>query len=421
MATAVRRLSAARWVSTTFGALELRDFRVLWIGTALSGLAFMMSMTAQSVVAFDLSGNNRAVGLVMFGQGIAMLILSPFGGALADRLSKRLLLLICQSAIGLTMFATAVLIATGAITVLLLAAGSFVMGTMFSFLGPARQAYVGEVVDRERRGNAVALSQVAMNLMRVVGPSLAGVLLAIGFIGAAGTYFVMAAIFLVVVATLLQLPPTRSSAPSGASVFAEIGAGLQHIRESPRLLRLVTGFVLITMVGFPYMTVMPGFVSEELGRGAAAYGVLLAVSASGGLLVSLLVASLADSPRASLLQILMCVALGVALILTGMAPNFAIALVTMFAVGGGVSGFQALNSALTLGNTAPAYYGRVMSITMLAFSATGIIGLPVGVLADAIGERATLIAMGVTVCVVVLLLALWGRGVEAQHRIEQQQ
>ena len=257
-----------------------------------------------------------------------------------------------------------------------------------------------------------------MNLTRVVGPSLAGVLLAISFVGPAGTYFVMAAIFVIVVATLLQLPPTRSSASAGANVFAEIGAGLRHIRESPRLLRLVTGFVLITMVGFPYMTVMPGFVSDELGRGAAAYGVLLAVSAMGGLLVSLLVASLADSPRASLLQLLMSVGLGVALILSGLAPNFVTALVTMFAVGGGVSGFQALNSALTLGNTAPAYYGRVMSITMLAFSATGIIGLPVGLLADAIGERATLMAMGVTVCVVVLLLALWGRGVEAKHTAE---
>ena len=398
---------ASRWLSTTFSALELRDFRVLWIGTALSGLAFMMSMTAQSVVAFDLSGNNRAVGLVMFGQGVAMLFISPFGGALADRLSKRLLLLLCQSVIGLAMFATALLIATDRITIFFLAAGAFVMGTMFSFLGPARQAYVGEVVDLDRRGNAVALSQVAMNLTRVVGPSLAGVMLAVGLIGAAGTYFFMAFLFVLVVATLLQLPPTRASAPSGTHVLGEIGAGLRHVTENPRLLHLVAGFVLVTMVGFPYMTVMPGFVTQELGRGAAAYGILLAVSALGGLIVSLAIASLADSPRAPLLLSLMSGGLGVMLILTGLVPNFAAALVTMFGVGGCVSGFQALNSALTLRDTAPAYYGRVMSITMLAFSATGIIGLPIGVLADAIGERTTLIVMGVGVLLVVAGLALW--------------
>jgi MFS family permease len=397
----------ARWLATTFAALDLRDFRVLWIGTALSGLAFMMSMTAQNVVAFDLSGNNRAVGLVMFGQGVAMLFISPFGGALADRLSKRLLLLVCQLAIGLTMFATALLIAVDAISVFFLAVGAFVMGTMFSFLGPARQAYVGEVVPLDRRGNAVALSQVAMNLTRVIGPSLAGVMLAVSVIGAAGTYFFMGVIFVVVVATLLRLPPTRASAPSGTSVLGEIRAGLRHVTENPRLFNLVAGFVLVTMVGFPYMTVMPGFVTEELGQGAAAYGILLAVSAVGGLLVSLAVASVADSRRAPLLLTLMSGGLGVMLIVTGMAPTFAAALVTMFGVGGCVSGFQALNSALTLHSTSPAYYGRVMSITMLAFSATGIIGLPIGMLADAIGERTTLMVMGVAVLVVVAGLAVW--------------
>lgn len=142
MATTLSRRRPSRWLTATFGALQLRDFRILWIGTGLAFLAFMMSMTAQNVVAFDLTGNNRAVGLVMFGQGVAMLMLSPFGGALADRLSKRLLLLVCQTVIGLAMFITAVLIAIGAITVLYLAVGSFVMGTMFSFLGPARQAYL---------------------------------------------------------------------------------------------------------------------------------------------------------------------------------------------------------------------------------------------------------------------------------------
>ena len=83
---------------------------MLWFGSLFSFLAFMMSNTAQNVVAFDIAGNNRAVGLVMFGQGIAMLVLSPFGGALADRMSKRLLLLVAQSAIGLTMIVTAILI-----------------------------------------------------------------------------------------------------------------------------------------------------------------------------------------------------------------------------------------------------------------------------------------------------------------------
>lgn len=407
MATTTERPRASRWVSSTFNALDIRHFRILWIGTLLSFLAFMMSNTAQSVVAFDLAGNNSAVGLVMFGQGVSMLLLSPFGGALADRMSKRMLLLVAQSVIGLTMFATAVLIATGAITVLWLAAGSFVLGTMFSFLGPTRQAYLGDLVEPARRGNAVALTQVAMNLTRVAGPFLAGGLLAWQVFGAAGTYFFMAGLFVIVVATLFQLPGTQGSSAGRPGMIAEIAAGLRHVRENRGLLQLVVGFVLVTLVGFPYMTVLPGYATDVLGVGTGGYGILLGVSALGGLIVSLAVASLADSPRASLILMLSSAGIGVALIFTGLAPGFAVALVTMFLVGGAVSGFQTLNSALVMRETSPEYYGRVMSITMLAFSGTGLIALPVGLLADAIGERATLIVMGAGVCLVVALLSLW--------------
>jgi len=415
--TTTTRPRASRWVSSTFASLELRHFRILWIGTLFATVGFMMSNTAQSVVAFDLSGNNRAVGLVMFGQGIAMLVLSPFGGALADRMSKRLVLLVCQSVIGLSMLATAVLIASGAITVLLLAAGAFVMGTMFSFLGPARQAYLGDIVGPEQRGNAVALNQVAMNLTRVVGPFLAGGMLAWRLMGSAGTYFFMAALYVIVVVTLLQLPPTRSAGSGRPGMLSEIRAGLRHVSENPRLLQLVAGFVLITMIGFPYMTVMPGFVTDVLDGSTATFGILLGVSALGGLIVSLAVASLADSPRAPTVLMLCSAGLGVGLILTGLAPSFALALLTMFGVGGGVSGFQTLNNALALRETAPAYYGRVMSITMLAFSGTSLIALPIGMLADAIGERATLIAMGAGVCLAVALLRVWAASMPAAQPV----
>ena len=113
MATIAAQPRAIRWVNSTFAALEQRRFRVLWTGTAISFIGFMMSSTAQNVVAYDLSGNNRAVGLVMFGQGVAMLILSPVGGVLADRMSKRMLLMVSQATIGLRMLATALLIAAG--------------------------------------------------------------------------------------------------------------------------------------------------------------------------------------------------------------------------------------------------------------------------------------------------------------------
>jgi MFS family permease len=406
----------AGWLSTTFAALGVRNYRILWLSTAFSMVAFMMSMTAQGVVAYHITGSNRAVGFVMFGQGIAMLAFAPFGGVLADRISKRLLLLVCQSVIGLSMLAVALLLWADLLTVPFLAISSFVMGAMFSFLGPARQAYIGELVEPGLRGNAVALSQVAMNLTRVIGPFVAGALLAVSVIGAAGTYFFMAAIFVVVVVTLSYLPPAP---PRGEreqrGVFADIALGLRHVSENPRLLSLVVTFVVVTMVSFPYMTLMPAFVIDELGAGTGSVGLLYGVAAVGGLITSLAVASLADSARAPLVLVLSSVGIGLTLILTGLAPNLALAMLTMFGVGAGTSAFQTLNNALTMREADPAYYGRVMALTMLAFSANSLMSLPIGVLADAIGERRTLIAMGAASCAVIPLLGLWSARLAARR------
>ena len=394
------------WAASTFDSLGIRAYRILWIGTVLSFIGFMMSMTAQNVVAYDLTDSNRSVGWVMFGQGIAMLALTPFGGAVADRVSKRLLLLVCQATIGVSVLVIGLLILTDAITVFFLAAGAFVTGTMFSFIGPTRTAFIGEVVEPERRGNAIALTQVGMNATRVGGPFIAGALLAWKAMGAAGTYFVVAAIFVLVVATLVQLPPSRTRDASGTSVLGDIRLGMNHVAENASLRQIVVGFILVTVLGFPYMVVLPGFSKDVLGAGTAGFGLMVGVSAVGGLVMSLVVASLADSSRAPMFLFLSSIGLGVSLILTGLAPTFPIALLTMVLVGAAGSAFQTLNNAMALRLAHADYFGRVMSLMMLAWSFTGLIGLPIGVIADAVGERAVIVALGVAVCVAVTALAL---------------
>jgi MFS family permease len=379
---------------------------VLWIGTLLSFVAFMMSNTAQSIVAFDITGNNRAVGTVIFGQGVAMLALTPFGGAIADRVSKRFLLLVCQGSIGVSMFVIAVLIATDSITVFFLAAGAFVTGMMFSFLGPTRTAYIGQIVPEERRGNAIALTQVAMNFTRVFGPFAAAGLLAWELVGSAGTYFILAGLFVFVVVTLAQLPASRGI-QRHSSMLADVRLGFRHVRHNPRLLQIVIGFIIITVVGFPYMVLLPGFTQDALGTGKAGYGIMAGVSAIGGLIASLVVASLADSSKAVILQLFASLLLGVGLILTGVAPTFPIALLTMVLVGAGGSAFQTLNNSLALKEADPDYYGRVMSLMMMAWSFNGLIGLPIGIAADISGERTVLVGMGVAVCVFFAILSLW--------------
>lgn len=397
-----------RWSARTFDSLSVPGYRVLWIGSMLAFVAFFMATIAQSVVAFDLTGENSAVGAVVFGQGLAMLFLAPFGGALADRVSKRTLLLVAQAIVAGVFIFVGVMIAAGAISIPILAASSFAVGTMFSLLGPARQAYVGVLVEHERRGNAIALNQVALNTGRVLGPFIAGALLAWPLVDATGTYFLMGAMYLAAVATLTLLPPAPGrGAGEGPSVLEDVLIGVRYVAEQPRLRALIVQFVFVMLAGFPFITVMPAFVEKALDADTGAFGVLMGVMASGGLLASLLVAPIADSPRAPLVLTIEAVVFGIALFLTGIAPSVLVAAGTMFFVGLASGGFQTLNNSVIIRESDETYYGRVMSLTMMAFAGFSIMAYPVGAIADVIGERAMLMSMGASVTAVALAVAQW--------------
>ena len=390
-----------RWADETFGALAIAPFRTLWIGTFTSFLAFFMSTVVNSVVAFQLTGSNRAVGTVIFGQGIAMFLIGPFGGALADRWPKRRVVAVGQSVAGASFATLAVLYAAGWLAIAHLAIGAFALGTCFAFIGPARQALVGELVPPEQRGNATALALVANNASRIGGPAVAGVLLAWDAAGPGSAYCAMAALYGLAAATLHWLPPSLGRADRGSHVLADVVDGLRYVRQRRVLKLLLLQFVGVFMVGFPYVALMPGLVENQLGRGAEGISLLAGSAAAGGLLTSLLVARIADSPRARAVNTGLGFLFAVSLLALALAPSFALAAVASFGIGAASGGYQTLATAVMLVTTEPIYIGRVMSLTMMAFAGFGVMGLPIGWLADAIGERGTLAAMGIAVTVAV--------------------
>jgi MFS family permease len=277
---------------------------------------------------------------------------------------------------------------------------------MFSLLGPTRQAYVGYLVEPERRGNAVALQQVALNAGRVGGPFIAAALLAIPFIDATGTYLFMGIMYLAAMVTLALLPAAPSRAGGqGIGLMEDVLIGVRYVAHNPRLRALVLQFVFVMLAGFPFIAIMPAFVENSLNSDTSTFGLLMGIMAIGGLIASLLVAQIADSSRAPHVIIAGCAGFGVSLFLTGIAPTIAIAAVTMFLVGLTSGAFQTLNNAVIVREASTEYYGRVMSLTMMAFAGFGVIALPVGFIADAVGERTTLMVMGVVVCIVTAIMA----------------
>lgn len=396
-----------KWFEGTFSALRIHDFRVLWSGTVLAFVAFFMSTVVQAVVAYDLTKSNGAVGLVVFAQGLGQMLCGPPGGAAADRLSKRMVVLVCQVAITFAFFALAAAIWGDVLRIWFLALMSFVIGASFGFLGPARQSFMFEIVGPEKRGNAIALSQgVALNGARILGPALAGLAFWLDFIGKGGAYFVMGLFYVAAIITTVMLPATKPNPnPSGKSVFGDMITGIQYVWQRPQIRVLILSYVVVIMLGFPYVTVLPGLVENAFDRGSDSITILYAVSAAGGLISSLWLASLADSPRAAVIYPVSSFLFGLSVIATGLAPTFVGVGVAMFMVGVASGGFQTLNGALIAKVTDPDYFGRVVSLTFFAFAAFGIVALPIGLVADIIGERLTLALMGAGVCAAVAVFA----------------
>ena len=392
----------SNWAANTFQSLHRRDFRILWLGTAFSFLAFNMSWIVQSVVAFDIAGNNSAVGIVFTGMGIATLFVAPFGGVIADRVSKRRLLLIGQSVMCVTFATVGALILTDQITIFFLFVSTLLMGLVFSFIAPARQAWVGELLPEDEISNGVALTQVGMSATRVLGPAVAAVLLALAFVGSGGTYLVMGALLAIVVATLAQLPPTRSKPKQDRqSVISELRGGYRHIVGRPRLRLAVLVFIGLTITAYSYQVVFPGLLENELGVDPEkGLGPLFIISAVAGLLATVLLAASASGRHAWKVMLATAVLLGLGTTATAAAPNYLALAILMVPVGVAMSAFQMLNNALVMRESEPAFFGRVMSITMLAWGLNSLAGLPFGMLADSIGERGSLVVMGVLATVV---------------------
>lgn len=395
----------SRWFDDTFQSLSNPQYRTLWLGTTVAFLAFMMSSIVQSIVAFDLTGKNGAVGIVALGMGVATIVISPFGGVIADRVSKRRLVMIGQTIIGINFLTVGIMIVTDQITVPMLVASTFVLGAVFAFIGPARQAWIGELVSGPELGNAIAMQQVGMTGTRVVGPLLTGLLVAIPFIGSGGTYLFMSGLFAYVIFTLTRLPGTKARPTGGRSIFGDFKLGFNHIKSRPRLGLLVTSFMGVIMFGFSNQVVLPGFLENELGRDAKDIGLLFFAGAISGLVVTLGVASKASGPNAWKMMLTGGFILGVSLAITAFAGSFWQVMVMLFIGGAGSSAFQLLNNSLIMQESDHAYYGRVMSLTMMAWGLNGLVGFPFGLFADAVGERETIFVMGilvVAVCTVTL-------------------
>jgi MFS family permease len=278
----------------------------------------------------------------------------------------------------------------------------FVIG-LFSGTGmalgmPARTPLMAEVVGHEQVMSAIAMSNAAMNGTRLIGPALAGAI--VGVWGLDIVYFSQAGLNVISMAILLAVPTGLGAGGSRAakgSMFAEIGAGLKYTATDPRLRLLILMMFGITFLAMPYTMLLPGFVQEDLGRGPGAYGILQSVSGVGALVGSLVIASMTEFERKPLVQWIAGVLGGAGLIVLAVTTamfGYAGAIGTIIFLGLTLTAYQTLNSTMLMDEARPEFYGRVMSISMMTFSAMPLMAYPLGAIADAVGAKQTFVAEG---------------------------
>jgi MFS family permease len=379
-----------------FGALRHRNFRLFLGGQFVSLVGTWMQTVAQGWLVLQLTHSAFQVGLVTTIGTLPVLLFTLYGGVVADRVNRRRFLLVLQSLMLLEALALAVLTATGRVTVGWVMVLAAAQGLFSAFEIPARQAFLGEMTGRDDLMTAIALNSSVFNVTRVIGPAIAGILIAA--LGTAACFFVNAASYLGVLWMLAIMRPPFAGAVTGVARRSTFRDGWRYILDTPepRLLTLLT--ITCSVFGFSFAPMLPVYASEVLGAGATGYGALMSGVGVGAAAAALFVAAMGHRVHREGRVFAFAALFGGVLVATSLASRFGPALVLLTFAGC----TWALTGILTntlLQTKAPDHLrGRVMgfySFMVVGMAPFG--ALQAGWVSEHFGVRCSL-AIGGAVC-----------------------
>lgn len=369
-----------------------------------------MQRVAQDWLVLTIPGNGgAALGITTGLQFLPVLLLSPYAGVVADRISKRVLLQVTQAVMALASLALGLIAAFGAAETWHVYLIAFVFGIGAAFDGPARQAFVSEMVGADDVANAVSLNSAAFNAARLVGPGLAGLLIGLGGGGMRATGWVILLNAVSYLAVILQLHRMDRSTLSSPRLAARspgmLREGLVYLRDKPRMLMVLVLVFFIGTFGMNFQITSALMATEVYGRGAAEYGVLGSVLAIGSLSGALVAAG---RTRVRLRLLFgAAVAFGLLEIVAGLAPSYLTFVLLCPLLGFSVITVMNTSNALLQTESAPALRGRVMAIYMTIVMGGTPLGAPfIGWIGEQLGARWTLVVGGALVLAGVGLAAL---------------
>jgi MFS family permease len=370
-------------LTRTFAALRHRNYRLFFFGQLVSLIGTWMQNVAQAWLVYELTHSPFKLGVVSFCAGVPVLIFSLWAGVLADRVPKRRLLVATQTVMMTLAFILATDMFLGAIQWWHIAIMAFLLGTANAFDGPTRQAFVVEMVGREELMNAIALNSAMFNTARIVGPALAGIILAA--VGAAWCFVLNGVSFLAVIAGLvLMIVKPYVGAISTESPLIQMREGLSYIWHHPTVRPLITLVAVSNMFALGYMALLPAFARDVLHAGTVGYGLMSTAIGVGALAGALMLASLGNYQRKGLILTVGNLLFPVTVIALSLSSSFHLTLGILVVGGLGFMTQNATANTLVQTTVPDALRGRVMSVYMMVFLGF----FPIGsLIAGAVAER----------------------------------
>ncbi len=388
-----------------FASLENSQFRWLYVSNLAFFFAMMGQFVTRSWLAFEITDSALALGMVNFAVAIPMLIIAPFGGVIADRVERRNLIMAGQCVLIVNEAIVLVLLIAGVLAFWHLLAVAFVMGCVFPFIMPARQAIVVNIVGKHGLVNAMALQMGGMNAARVIAPALAGFL--IWAVGIDWTYVVAIVFYLIALVSMTRVDrfwPEKVAIPK--SMFGDIADGFRYVRGEASVRTLLIFGLVPVLLAMPFQSLLAVFAEDVWDVGSLGLGMLNAAAGLGGLIGSAYVAVFGDTDRKLRLMMISILLFGSALFMFAVSPIFVLGLVFVLFSDLFVGIFQTLNNTIIQVIIPDHVRGRVMSLLMMSFGLTPLGTVPIAALAQAFGAPFAVACASATLIVAAILFYL---------------
>lgn len=399
------RVDGLTTLRRTFRSLSNRNYRLFITGQVVSLSGTWMQSIAQAWLVLRLTGSGTALGLVIALQFLPVLLFGPFGGVIADRFPKRHLLIVTQG-FALAQAATlGILVVTGAVQLWMVYAMAALFGTVTAIDNPARQTFVLEMVGPANLTNAVTLNSVVVNVARVVGPAIAGFLIAVVGIGICFLFNAASYVAVIVALTMMRTEDLNPS-PTQARAKGQLRAGLAYVRATPPLLVPLVMMAIIGTLSYEFSVILPLVAERTFGGGAATFATLTSAMGIGAVVGGLATAGRAREPSDTAL-VRAAAAFGVVILAAAVAPVLWVEVAVLVLVGAASINVLATGNTTLQLRSAPEMRGRVMALWAVAFLGTTPVGGPIiGFIGEHAGPRFGL-GVGGAAALVAALVGWW--------------